>query len=841
MAASIIQSKKQSLGALSDRVKQYQRECREIESFSRLQSEIQKVEAECAWASVCEVRKEIDGVANTRDDYQKKQDEAESKLMEAQARESTEQSTKASFDREAAEIQARLDAARIEATTCDEKTMSVARQKSEKETALRRKNEDIRQKKAEINKLEAAVREFEKQQDRLAQERSKISDALRRKQQELEDIARQLDKVRDDIRRHEENRPDVQGQEAEVRAELNRINEGIQRIRRQIDAINRDGERKEYMIHDKMPLLLHEIRKREREFQVQPLGPIGLHVSLDRSEYAVAVYSCIASAIGIFVVSSFRDEQILKQIASKLRMRINTLIMDFNQTYDIPTPPAIPGCVSMMSIVKVQNMVIRNALVDVCKIDRMYICEDFGLANDLVRNRRILPEIMLRDGRKCSLKGSTFVTQPAPVQIQNAAILNDTASATRTLTEELNRLISSKSEQERRQAGLSNSYREWKTQLDASLVRQSSIVAERNRCTAKINELRAAQEEQTEAIRPEFGNRIQELEADINILQNGIQEINAEISLLTNKLSDARLERENIAKTIASISNENIQLQKRIDDTQQRNAENSRRISRLAQDRDRYSQFVAKCAEKITELTERLRQAETSARQLSPQEIRTSQSPALLRDTIITMKRRLETECQSRVIDYDVVRKHQEAKAQYEKVKLEINKVEAFCEQQMEHLRQRTARINDFKVKNGRVSSQRFNYFLNYRGASGRLIFDHSKSELEMNVNPSAQSSGRSRNVGDQETKKLSGGERSFTTVAYLLALWECIDSPFLSMDEFDIFMDEANRKITMQLLIELARRHAQHRQYIFISPLDTSFLHNGPDISIFRLQPPRP
>lgn len=38
-------------------------------------------------------------------------------------------------------------------------------------------------------------------------------------------------------------------------------------------------------------------------------------------------------------------------------------------------------------------------------------------------------------------------------------------------------------------------------------------------------------------------------------------------------------------------------------------------------------------------------------------------------------------------------------------------------------------------------------------------------------------------------TSSLSGGERSYSTVAFLMALWECVELPFYFMDEFDVFM----------------------------------------------------
>lgn len=38
-------------------------------------------------------------------------------------------------------------------------------------------------------------------------------------------------------------------------------------------------------------------------------------------------------------------------------------------------------------------------------------------------------------------------------------------------------------------------------------------------------------------------------------------------------------------------------------------------------------------------------------------------------------------------------------------------------------------------------------------------------------------------------TESLSGGEKSVSTVAFLMALWSHMDLPFYSMDEYDVFM----------------------------------------------------
>lgn len=75
----------------------------------------------------------------------------------------------------------------------------------------------------------------------------------------------------------------------------------------------------------------------------------------------------------------------------------------------------------------------------------------------------------------------------------------------------------------------------------------------------------------------------------------------------------------------------------------------------------------------------------------------------------------------------------------------------------------------------------------------------------------------------DKDPKALSGGEKSFSTICLLLALWESIGCPirclgtlplpssrfldghfYLPPDEFDVFMDAVNRRISMKMMVSV-------------------------------------
>ncbi|KAF2315816.1 hypothetical protein GH714_040356 [Hevea brasiliensis] len=115
-----------------------------------------------------------------------------------------------------------------------------------------------------------------------------------------------------------------------------------------------------------------------------------------------------------------------------------------------------------------------------------------------------------------------------------------------------------------------------------------------------------------------------------------------------------------------------------------------------------------------------------------------------------------------------------------------------------------------------------FNGHLGKKGISGNIKVDYEGKALRVEVKMPQDAS--SSTVHD--TRGLSGGERSFSTLCFALALHEMTESPFRAMDEFDVFMDAVSRKISLDTLVDFAL--AQGSQWIFITPHDIrfTFLH---------------
>ncbi|KJH45488.1 hypothetical protein DICVIV_08460 [Dictyocaulus viviparus] len=130
-----------------------------------------------------------------------------------------------------------------------------------------------------------------------------------------------------------------------------------------------------------------------------------------------------------------------------------------------------------------------------------------------------------------------------------------------------------------------------------------------------------------------------------------------------------------------------------------------------------------------------------------------------------------------------------------------------------------------------------FQRLMAIRSYHGTLTVDREKAVININVatHQRDQTSAEVTNVM-QDLKGLSGGERSFTTACFIMALWEIMEAPFRCMDEFDVFMDMVNRRVVMDLLVKLATEQYSHNQFIFFTPQGIKELGEREHVQVFEM-----
>jgi chromosome segregation ATPase len=113
-------------------------------------------------------------------------------------------------------------------------------------------------------------------------------------------------------------------------------------------------------------------------------------------------------------------------------------------------------------------------------------------------------------------------------------------------------------------------------------------------------------------------------------------------------------------------------------------------------------------------------------------------------------------------------------------------------------------RVKMFRVFQQFISARsriNFNYLLSERAFRGKLTIDHIRKKLDVHVEPDETAKGSK----GRQTKTLSGGEKSFSSICLLLSLWEAMGAPLRCLDEYDVFMDDVNRDVSTRMIVSIS------------------------------------
>ena len=265
-----------------------------------------------------------------------------------------------------------------------------------------------------------------------------------------------------------------------------------------------------------------------------------------------------------------------------------------------------------------------------------------------------------------------------------------------------------------------------------------------------------------------------------------------------------------------------------------KNAKND--VAHYNKKKQEYEASARAAHEELAKVEEKVAEFMAKAMLFSKEKIDTRRKVEGLRREISSMEEALKQQEASTESAQVVCENYKKLKSNFTRAEKQLQTMGntiAFLAQSLETRKKGFKKIRSSTCSN---VNQNFCSQLNARKYIGTLIFNHKDKTMTIQVNPNNKEASSGLDV-DRDIRSLSGGEKSYSSVSLILALWQSMTPPFRVLDEFDVFMDTINRKIAISNILNFARMERKD-QFIFLTPLGTDNIDTDKDdIRIIKLK----
>ncbi|XP_016401390.1 structural maintenance of chromosomes protein 6 [Sinocyclocheilus rhinocerous] len=353
-----------------------------------------------------------------------------------------------------------------------------------------------------------------------------------------------------------------------------------------------------------------------------------------------------------------------------------------------------------------------------------------------------------------------------------------------------------------------------------------------NKVKASITELENIEEAQAEDI-SSLEEDAQENEQKIESERRNVKEAQDELKEHERVLTSINQKYKDVKNKMEQLSDETEQLKEEQVKAEAACSKLDQTLKILEKKLEDHQANIQAMKDELSLREEEMQDCEAKAKEICPVRQQVDQSARCIDAQITRLRQKISTEESSHGDKEHVIREYAEAHSNYKSKSSQLRDLRKFIDRLDHIMIDRQDRYKSMRRSLSVRCKLYFNNFMMQLNCSGSMMFDHINESLSISVKPPGQ---EKNNVNDM--RSLSGGERSFSTVCFILALWEITESPFRCLDEFDVYMDMHNRSISMNMLVALSER--QHvRQFIFITPQSTSHLPKSAHITIHQLQDP--
>ncbi|TVY88228.1 Structural maintenance of chromosomes protein [Lachnellula willkommii] len=629
--------------------------------------------------------------------------------------------------------------------------------------------------------------------------------------------------------RFEEGKNSAQEALDKVDAALGIKRKDVEAARQRLHELNQNKADDMAGYDPKMVYLIKAVRDEQR-FRERPIGPIGLHLKLLKPIWSHIIETVLGANLNAFVVTSKSDFSLLQSILNRFKIKSCNIIIGNRQPINISGHEPDPHLDTILRVLDIDNDLVRNQLIINNGVDQtILICKRSDASQTMFRGpkpKNVKSCLTLHDkrrdyGHRLTWGGRNQLEEITPIELntrRKPRMKSDNESQISYQRDTLAQLEREKAQLETERA-----------QAQANLKRCTQAISLRTRDHANLRLAVQRAEDRVEQLQIELDNdnvtdgRLDGLKTYLSEVKQGLtieRDAYGSIVLEMEELNRASLEKKRgldavkmrvadhdamMRKAHLKINNtaqaRKITLEEKnlaitmITDFQEEKAKAERSRDGAIQKLESYTEMASKVSLRVP-----LDEGETA----ESIEVRLKS----------LMQRLEQARRRQGASDEEINQAALETENNFKRAMAQRIESEELLSHLKLSFRMRITMFRRFQRYISSRSRIQFNYLLSERAFRGKLTIDHKAQKLDVHVEPDeTNKSGKGR-----QTKTLSGGEKSFSSICLLLSLWEAMGAPLRCLDEFDVFMDDVNRDVSTNMIVTAARRSVG-RQFILITP----------------------
>ncbi|XP_061756608.1 structural maintenance of chromosomes protein 6-like isoform X2 [Nerophis ophidion] len=809
-----------------------------LASLDELQTKLEDLQKQMAWAVVIEMEKELEPMKvklqsdkHTTAKYDEKLKEWKNKVKDSEKKYKQIQEQLEVITQQVQELQPKC--AELKANTQKQSTLF----KSSEVTVHRCKanlkalEKDKAQLSSKINDLRLNISQI------TGSERKAKEERMQQIQTDLEDLIHQISTLDQQIDQYQYAYSRAREEHGKIRKEHNILRNSIEANSKHLHTMEGSRSNRLRRFGEQMPALLNAIEDAHKkgQFKHRPRGPLGYLINLKDSELALAIEVCLKGLVKAFTCDNYEDEKVLKGLMDKVftagrRPPIITSQFSphvYNTSKRAVNHPVYP---SALQALEIEDPVVANCLIDQMNIECILLIKNCTEARQVMQSRHPPPNCHVA----FSKDGDQIFTNRIYTAEQTRAnhLSKDVEDEIRHLQRELDNQKTQASSLQQQIKKLDEDIRENEKLEKRALAEQKLANDEATKLKLELSDLQNDEEHQMEDLDP-LEEDLQEIVNKISSKSTEYNEVQAQMNELKISYEKAEQKYREHKERICTITEEADAIKEELTKADQEVMKCKHYKNQYDEKHNAHLQSIKMLEATLQHKEQDIQVHVSKAQEIWPQRLNVRRTARSLDTEISRLNDKIASQRQQEGDREEIVRQYHEALREYKNMAQQLKNLKMFIKSLDSVMNQRLHVYAELR----RFLSARCKYYfdsmLAQRGFTGSMVFDHKNETLSISVHPSKGNTADMSNM-----RSLSGGERSFSTVCFVLSLWAITEAPFRCLDEFDVYMDMVNRRISVDMMLKVADGQ-RYRQFIFFTPLSMSSLPESDLIRILCLNDP--